>query len=155
MKTISYLGMVILLSTAAVQMFARADTPKSESREVLAAEHAGVKAFLDGEVATLDRVIADDYVEMIWEPASGTVAAHWKTQTKQEWLDLVRSGREKYLSVELHNEKVFLHGDVATVLAEYSQRATKDGKDYKETGSEIDTWKRRDGSWQLISSVFP
>jgi len=154
MKPISYLGMVILLCTAAVLAFARA-SPKNASGDVLAAARAGVKAFLDGDVTTLDRLIADDYVEMIREPASGTVAAHWKTQSKQEWLDLVGSGREKYLSVELHNEKVFLHGDIATVLAEYSQRVTKDGKDYRETGSEIDTWERRNGRWQLISSVFP
>lgn len=156
-NTIACLAMAFLLSmVAVVPVFVRADAGKTESQDVLAAERACAKAFVDGDVAVLDRFIADDYVEMIAEPDSEGVAAHWRTQSKREWLDLVRSRREKYLSVEVHNEKVFLHDDeVATVLAEYSQRATKDGKDYSATGPEIDTWKKRNGHWQLISSVFP
>ena len=154
---ITFLAMAFLLSVVAVVLvFVRADAARTESQDVLAAERACAKAFVDSDVTTLDRFIANDYVEMIAEPASEGVVAHWRTQSKQEWLDLVRSRREKYLSVEVHNEKVFLHGDdVATVLAEYSQRATKDGKDYSATGSEIDTWEKRNGHWQVISSVFP
>ena len=58
--------------------------------------------------------------------------------------------------MEVRNEKVFLHGDdLATVLGEYSQTVIKDGKQSNETGPEIDTWKKRNGHWQVISSVFP
>lgn len=149
--------MACLVSVAAAALlFVRADAEGTESRSVLAAEHACAKAFVDGEVAVLDRCISDDYVEMIAEPSSERGVAQWKTQSKQEWLDLVRSRRAKYQSVEIYNAKVFLHGDgVATVLAEYSQKATKYGKDYGGTGTEIDTWKKKNGHWQVISSVFP
>jgi hypothetical protein len=33
--------------------------------------------------------------------------------------------------------------------------AIKEGKQYNDMGSEIDTWKKRNGHWQVISSVFP
>jgi len=155
--TIKYLGLAfVLIIVAGVVVFVRANSATSESGNVLAAEHACTKAFVEGDVATLDHFISDDYVEMVAEPASQGVAASWRTQSKKEWLDLVRSRREKYLSVEVRNEKVFLHDDdIATVLAEYSQTATKDGKDDSATGTEIDTWKKRNGHWQVISSVFP
>ena len=151
------LGLASLLCTVAViVVFATADDASSESEDVLAAERACAKAWVDADIATLDRFIADDYVEMWAEPASEGAAAHWKSQTKQQWLDLVRSRQEKYVSVEVRNEKVFLHSDdVATVLAEYSQTVIKNGKEYTETGREIDTWKKRNGRWQVISSVFP
>jgi ketosteroid isomerase-like protein len=156
-KTIASLGLGFLLSTvAAVVIFVTAEAANSESGDVVAAERACAKAFVDADVAALARWIADDYVEMIAEPASPGAAANWRTRSKKEWLDSVRSRQEKYLSVEVRNEKVFLHSDdVATVLAEYSQTVTRDGKDYNETGSEIDTWKKRNGHWQVISSVFP
>ena len=155
-NTITFLGLAFLLSTVVIVVFVRGEAASSESVAVLAAERACAKAFVDADLATLDRCIADGYVEMSVEPARDGVAAKWKTQSKREWLDLVRSRREKYISVEVHNENVFLHSDdVATVLAEYSQTAIKDGKQYSDTGPEIDTWKKRDGHWQVISSVFP
>ena len=155
--TMTSFGLAFLLSTVAViVVFVQVEAASSESEDVLAAERACAKAWVDADIATLDRFIADDYVEMIAEPVSEGVAAHWKTQTKQQWLDLVRSRQEKYVSVEIRNEKVFLHGDdVATVLGEYSQTVIKDGKQSNEAGPEIDTWKKRKGHWQVVSSVFP
>lgn len=154
--TMISLGLASLLCTVAViVVFAQADAASSESEDVLVAERACAKAWVDADIATLDRFIADDYVEMWAEPVSGA-AAHWKTQTKQQWLDLVRTRQEKYVSVDVRNEKVFRHGDdLATVLGEYSQTVIKDGKQSIETGPEIDTWKKRNGHWQVISSVFP
>jgi len=157
-NTIASLALAVLVSpVAAGVVLLRSDGASSESVAVLAAEHDCAKALVDADLSTLDSCIADDYVEMIAGPAREGAAANWKTQSKKEWLDLVRSRREKYISVEIHNEKVFLHGDddVVTVLAEYSQTAIKDGKQYSDTGPEIDTWKKRNGHWQVISSVFP
>jgi hypothetical protein len=161
-NTATSLGLAFLLSAVAVivvfvqVVFVQAEAANSRSGDVLEAERACAKAWVDADIATLDRFIANDYVEMIAEPVREGVAAHWRTQTKQGWLDLVRSRQKKYVSVEIRNEKVFLHGDdLATVLGEYSQTVIKDGKQYNETGPEIDTWKKRNGHWQVISSVFP
>jgi ketosteroid isomerase-like protein len=68
---------------------------------------------------------------------------------------MVRTGRAKYETVELSNLKVYLHGDVATVTGEYSQKGTTEGKDNSATGVYVDTWVKRSGHWQIVSSVFP
>ena len=92
-NTIASIGL-ILLSTVVIAIFAGAERASSESEDVLAAEHTCAKALVDADLATLDRCIADDYVEMIAEPVSDGGAANWRTQSKKEWLDLVRSRRE-------------------------------------------------------------
>ena len=153
MKPILVLATVILLS-GTVHTFSP-DGEKNEAAEVLAAEHACTDAFVKADIATLDRLIAENYVEIIGELASGNMPAQWSTRSKQEWLHLVRASRKKYLSIDVHNEKVFLHGDVATVLADMSQTVSENGKDVTESGKEIDTWQKKNGHWQVISSVFP
>ena len=80
---ITFLAMAFLLSVVAVVLvFVRADAARTGSQDVLAAERACAKAFVDSDVTTLDRCIANDYVEMIAEPASEGVVAHWRTQSK-------------------------------------------------------------------------
>jgi hypothetical protein len=155
MKPVLYLVAVILLSGAAVHTFSRAEAQKNDAAEVLTAEHACAGAFVKSDIATLDRLIAEDYVEIIGEPVSGNMPTHWSTRSKQEWLNLVRTSQKKYLSVDVHDERVFLHGDVATVLAQYSQTVSENGKNITESGPEIDTWRKKNGHWQVISSVFP
>ncbi len=68
---------------------------------------------------------------------------------------MVRTGRAKYESVELSNLKVHFHRDVATVTGEYSQKGTTEGKDNSAIGVYVDTWMKRNGHWQIVSSVFP
>jgi ketosteroid isomerase-like protein len=99
--------------------------------------------------------MSDDYVEIAAETAPGTTTNTWANIGKAEWVDWVRSGREKYTSVDLRNFKVYLHGDVATVTAEYSQTGTKDGKDVNASGFYVDTWVNKGGDWHVVSSVFP
>ena len=123
--------------------------------EVVACEHAWAKAAADGDAAKMAGFMADDYVEIAMESGPAMNASRWVTTNKAEWVNLVRSGREKYQSVELRNLKVYFHADIATVTGEYSQTATKDGKDISENGIYVDTWVRKNGKWQVVSSVFP
>ena len=97
----------------------------------------------------------DDYIEIMLNPPTATNKAEWTSRSKAAWVDMVRSGRAKYDSVELNNLKVYFHRDVATVTGEYSQKGTTDGKDNSGTGAYVDTWVRRNGHWQILSSVFP
>ena len=67
----------------------------------------------------------------------------------------MRSGREKYDSVEIHDLKVLFNRDLATVTGAYSQKGTSDGKDISASGIYVDTWAKRNGQWRLINSTFP
>jgi ketosteroid isomerase-like protein len=116
---------------------------------------AFVQAALKGDVASFRTFMADDYV-MLWvEPASAGKKAHWATMTKNEWVELLRSGKHKYRSVELLNTKVHLHGDVAILTGDYTEAGTRDGVEYSEAGLFTETWVRRDGRWVIVGSVFP
>ena len=68
---------------------------------------------------------------------------------------IVRSGRDKYESVELHNLRVYFHGEIATVIGHYLQKGMSDDKDNSATGPYVDTLVRRNGCWQIVSSVVP
>jgi len=127
----------------------------SETEQVVAAERAWAKAAVDGDVRGMATFMADDYVEIAMETAPDTKKSRWVTTSKTEWLGLMRSGREKYESVDLSNLKVYFHADVATLTGEYSQTSAKDGKKTSVTGVYVDTWVRKSGNWQVVSSVFP
>ncbi len=101
------------------------------------------------------KFMADDYVEIVMETDTSLKTSRWVATNKADWIDLVHSGREKYKSVELRNLKVYFHADTATVTGEYSQTGTKDGKDISEVGLYVDTWVKKNGNWQIVSSVFP
>ena len=116
---------------------------------------AFAKAALNGDVPSFRTFMSDDYV-MLWvEPASNGKKAHWATMTKQEWVELLRSGKHKYHSVELQNTKVYLHGDVATFTGDYTETGAREGVEYSEAGLFTETWVKRSGEWVIVGSVFP
>jgi ketosteroid isomerase-like protein len=127
----------------------------SEIENIEAAEHGWAQAPVKGDAVAMAGFMSDDYIEIVMETASGASKSRWVTTKKKEWIDLVRSGREKYASVELRNIKIYLHGDIATVTGEYSQTGTKEGKDISASGLYVDTWVKKDGKWRVVSSVFP
>jgi ketosteroid isomerase-like protein len=116
---------------------------------------AFANAALTGDVSRFRSFMTDDYL-MLWvEPASNGRKAHWTTMTKQEWVDQLSSGKHKYQSVKLLNTKVYLHGNVATFVGDYTESGTRDGVQYSEAGQFAETWVNRDGQWVIVSSVFP
>lgn len=118
-------------------------------------ELAWAKAALDGDADRMASYMADDYLELFWEPAAQAVPGHWSTQQKREWVEAVRSRKERYTSVDLHNLTVHLQGTLAVVTGEYSQKGVSNGHDNSATGIYANTWAKRDGRWLVIHSVFP
>jgi ketosteroid isomerase-like protein len=122
---------------------------------VAARSRAFAQAALTGDLATFSSFMPDDYI-MLWpEPATDGNKPHWVTKTKAEWVQELSTRKNTYRSVELHNLKVYLHGDVATVTGDYTQTGTRDGADYSDAGLFNETWVRRSGQWVIVGSVFP
>jgi ketosteroid isomerase-like protein len=99
--------------------------------------------------------MADEYLELVWETATPTTAAHWTATTKETWVQRVRRHTEVYSAVELKNLTVHLQGSMAVVTGEYSQVGTNDGRDNTSSGIYTNTWVKRKGRWLVIQSVFP
>jgi ketosteroid isomerase-like protein len=127
----------------------------SDVEQLLANEKAWAKAPVDGDADRMASFMADEYLELIWEPAAPTVAAHWTATTKDTWVEKVRHHTEVYSAVELKNLTVHLQGSIAVVTGEYSQAGTNDGKDNTSAGIYTNTWVKKKGRWLVIQSVFP
>jgi ketosteroid isomerase-like protein len=127
----------------------------SDVELLLANEKAWAKASVDGEADRMASFMADEYLELVWEPATPTTAAHWTATTKETWVQRVRHHTEVYGAVELKNLTVHLQGLLAVVTGEYSQIGTNDGKDNSSAGIYTSTWVKRKGRWLVIQSVFP
>ena len=129
--------------------------PPDDRAQLLALENRWALAAVKGDADGMAQLMADDYVEITMVTDTATNKTKWKNTDKAEWVELVRSGHEKYESVNLNNLQVYLHGDVATVTGEYRQTGTRDGTDISAAGLYVDTWVRKSGQWKVISSVFP
>jgi ketosteroid isomerase-like protein len=127
----------------------------SDVEQLIANEKAWAKAPVDGNADRMASFMADEYLELIWEPATPTTAAHWTATTKDTWVQKVRDHSEVYSAVALKNLTVHLQGSMAVVTGEYSQAGTNDGKDNSSTGIYTNTWVKRKGRWLVIQSVFP
>ena len=99
---------------------------------------AAVKA---NDVATMDRLLADDFV---------LVTGLGKTYTKADLLNAARSKRTTYEHQEDSAQKVRVWGDTAVVTALLWAKGTEDGKafDYKLWFS--DTYVRTPAGWRYV-----
>jgi ketosteroid isomerase-like protein len=132
-------------------------TSASQSIEnvVMNRSRAFAQAALSIDFASFAAFMADDYI-MLWpEPAADGKESHWATKTKQEWVEELRSKKNRYRSVQLMHMKVYLHGSVATVTGDYTQVETQEGIDHSEAGLFTETWVNRSGRWVIVGSVFP
>jgi len=126
-----------------------------DSQVLLASENAWAKAAVDGDADRMASYMADDYLELAWEPAAPGAPAHWSTRKKKDWVESVRSHKEVYTSVDLRNLTAHVQGNLAVVSGEYSQKGTSNGKDNAAAGIYANTWAKRDGKWLVVHSVFP
>jgi ketosteroid isomerase-like protein len=141
---------VQILSTfvLGVSMVHAAPVPPSTSnaaKQVLAADQARTAALEHSDVATLERIMADD---VIYIHASG------KVDTKKSYLDAIRSGQLHYISwrpVDLHVRVV---GSGAIINGEYAVKVT----DSRVQPNPFDinifiltAYERRNGQWQQIA----
>jgi ketosteroid isomerase-like protein len=137
---------------------AGAASPKANNDDtavLLASEKAWADAAVDADADRMASYMADEYIELAWEPAAQGAPAHWSTLTKAEWVGSVRSHKDVYTSVELRNLAVHLQGDLAVVTGEYSQKGTSGDKDISAAGTYANTWTKRHGRWLVVHSVFP
>jgi ketosteroid isomerase-like protein len=148
---------IILCAAAALFLgtISGQSTPPGDRAELLALENRWAQAAVKRDADDMAQLMSDDYVEITMVTDTATSKTKWKNTGKSEWVELVRSGHEKYESVDLNNLQVYLHGDVATVTGEYRQTGTRDGTDISAAGLYVDTWIRKNGQWKVISSVFP
>src|SRR6516164_476564 len=82
----------VLLALALIGLAAGLATGNttSDSEQLIANEKAWAKAPLDGDADRMANYMAEEYLELAWEPATQAAPAHWSSTTKKEWVESVR-----------------------------------------------------------------
>lgn len=95
------------------------------------------------DVAAIERLFADDF------SGTATTGAVW---TKANEIADLKSGKDVLSSYTYSDMKVRTYGDAAVVTYVAMLKETFDGRDVSGTSRWTDTWVKRGGSWQIVSS---
>jgi hypothetical protein len=109
---------------------------------VLAAEDRRYQAMIDTDMPTLDRMLDD---RLSYAHSSGA------RDTKAEYLEKVRSGYYKYLTIDHPVERVEVIGDTAMVIGRMTSDLTVQGVAKTIDNLALAVWVRADGDWRLLA----
>jgi ketosteroid isomerase-like protein len=137
-RTAVGLGVFFVLGAAAIA--APADGPG----EVEALERQLVAAIGSGDLATYDRIVADDYVAF---EASG------KTTPKKDIIESYRSGARHYTNLEIFDVEGRIFGDTAVVTAKTKGLRKEGDRDVPNRVRYIRVFARRDGRWRAVAQM--
>ncbi len=140
-----HLLLTLALGAGVVQAAPVPSLTGDAAKQVMAAEQARTSALEHSDVATLERLMADD---VTYVHASG------KTDTKRSYLDAIRSGQLRYVSWRPMNLHVRLLGNGAVIDGEYAVKVT-DSR-VQPTPFDINifiltVYQQRNGRWQQIA----
>lgn len=124
-----------------------ADAPKSASveQELIKLEDGWVDAFIKGDAAYVDRVVADDFTDTDHE---GHVS------TKAEDIAMLKSGLFKITQAKNDMYKVHVYGETAIVTYRSIVKGEIGGKDISGQYRSTDTWVERAGHWQCVATHY-
>ena len=115
----------------------------STEDEVRQIESEWGEAFERGDMATLDRVMADDYV--LTDPLGNL-------RTKAESLAAIETNELRFESTESDNVNVRVNGDTAVVTGRSRFRGRYKGWPMAGRYQYTDVLVKRSGSWKAVSS---
>jgi ketosteroid isomerase-like protein len=111
-------------------------------REVENLESQWLKALIQNDIATVNRLLADDYLGI--DP-NGTL------ETKADALAQQRSGTMKITSIEPDNVKVRVYGDTAVVTSRVDVVGRDGDRDVSGKYHYTHVYSRRSGEWKIVS----
>ena len=132
---------LILLLVVLTLRLSFAQTPAQQ--EVIQFERDACKAFLDADVAALERVLTSDFTLTL---SSGEVS------TRADEINELQSKKVHYDVFDNYDMLARLYGnDTAVVLGKTRVTGTAEGKPFDRIVQFTDTLIKRDGRWQLAA----
>jgi ketosteroid isomerase-like protein len=114
----------------------------SVEQELIKLEIGWANAVVKTDLAFLDRILADDFIQ--WN-SDGT------SQTKAQLLAALKSGDYAASSQVLSDIKVRIYGDAAVGTGLNTSKEKYMGKDTSGQYRWTDTWIKKDGRWQCVA----
>jgi ketosteroid isomerase-like protein len=115
-----------------------------DAQQVRRLEQDLIEAFRRNDSASLDRIMADDFV--FTDPLGTSI-------TKDRWLEDLASGAFAFESIEIEGVRVRMAGDAALVTGVVTLKARSLGGGYNGKFGVVDVYMKRAGRWQLALST--
>lgn len=112
-----------------------------DAKTVAALDTEYQAAVKNGDAATMNRILADDFV---------VVTGSGKVYTKGDLLEMARTHRIQYEHQEDSNQTVRVWHDTAVVTAELWMKGTDQGKSFDWHVWFSDTYVRTPGGWRYV-----
>ena len=113
-----------------------------DEHAVLDAEDRRYRAMIDADLATMDRLFAD---EVSYAHSSGV------RDTKDEYFEKVRSGYYVYHSIDHPVERVEVVGDTAIVVGRMTADLSVQGTRKTIDNLALAVWTKAGGEWRLLA----
>ena len=133
--------MLVLAFTVAVSVFALGQGGNVE-QSIRALTEQLNQASLKGDVATFDKLLADDHISI------GILGG---TNTKADVLELFKSGKLKYEAIDVSDVKVRVYGDTALVNYTANSKGHLGAADLSGQWRVVRVLVKRKGQWQSVS----
>ncbi len=127
-----------VLATLAVVSLQAADS----SSEIRKAESAWAAAVVARNAAELERLFAPD---LIYAHSTGVV------ENRQQYIDRLKSGAQKYDAITHESTRVVDYGDAAVAHSIVRMSGISNGRAFNDHVMMLHLWVKRNGAWQLAA----
>ncbi|MEO7651861.1 MAG: nuclear transport factor 2 family protein [Bryobacteraceae bacterium] len=128
---------ILLAAFSLVACFAQARPADIENLD-----KAWSKAILAKDSATLERLLDND---LVYAHASGAV------DSKQQYLDKIKSGRQVYKSFEQRKVSVRMHGHTAVTQSWARVTGVNPQGPFDDKIMLLHVWMKKNGAWRLVA----
>jgi ketosteroid isomerase-like protein len=116
--------------------------PAATADEVNKAEAAWIQAVVKNDIKALDQMLAND---LVYSHSSGVV------ETKQEYLGKLKTGDQKYATIERSNQKTQTYANTGIVTGPARMTGATKGVPFDNKLLMIHVWVKQGGRWQLAA----
>jgi ketosteroid isomerase-like protein len=134
-------ALAVLLAASLRGLSASNGSPEEEKKTVAALDTQYQAAVKANDAATMDRILADDFILVV---GSG------KTYTKVDLLKDARGGASVYEHQQDTEQTVRVWGKTAVVTAKLWEKGTSSGKSFDYTLWFSDTYVRTPSGWKYV-----
>jgi hypothetical protein len=124
------------------QSFNQADAEDALIQEIEQTENRRIQAMLRGDADVLERILSEELTY---------THSHGKVETKQEFLNVFKSGKLKYKSIDRKDVKTHIYGNVALITGRAMLKVNFEGKDFISPVRFTAVYVKQDGIWQMVA----
>ena len=136
-----FVRMMLVGSILTFVPFVVSGNSTDDAKTVAALDTEYQAAVKNNDAATMDRILADDFVEVT---GSGNV------YTKADLIQMAQTRRVQYEHQEDSDQTVKVWGDTAVVTAKLWEKGANDGKPFDYTVRFSDTYVRTPSGWRYV-----